>query len=350
MAVMTGIALAMLPAAGEAGAASKPRVLLVGDSITESLTLRATGWETLASITARRLAARGRHAGSGRGWVPVHDSWVAPFAGVNSQPFSPWLLTGAWQRVGYLGFGFAGLGPEGMVAIGSTGATATIANRSRSTTILYTARPGGGSLEISTPSGVRTASTGSRVATAKGITVAGSPVTITVKSGPVALSGAIERDPGRIEVMQAARPGAMAIDGYAPAQQQARRLLRASVTVIMFGTNEENRELVGSRRARDAFDRGLLQQARMSRPGRCIVVPHAPNSHSSAQQRAFRQVARRASRRINCLYREWLSGVWNGATSRAQGLTFDGIHPTRAGYLRMADAIARGLAPMLPRR
>lgn len=343
-------ALTLIAAAVPASAATKPRVLLAGDSITEALTLRKDSWETLATLTATRLRARGRAASTARGWVPIHDSWTSTFAGVSGPPFSPWVLSGPWLRLGFLSFGFEPLGPEGMVAIGSNGATATLANRSTTTTVMYTARPGGGSLTVSTPSDSKTVSASARTATAKGVTVTGSPVRIVTSGGPVAVSGALEADGSRTQLLQTARPGAMAIDGFAQAQQQARKLLRASITVILFGTNEENRELVGSRRARSAYDIGLMQQAKMSRPGRCIVVPHAPNNHSQAQQRAFRAVAQRAAKRINCRYRNWLAGIWDGGKSKGQGFTFDGIHPTRAGYQRLADALARGLAPELGRR
>jgi len=342
--------LLLVVSASTALGAGHPRVLFVGDSITESLALRKSGWETLASLTAKRLRARGVPTATARGWVPIHDSWASTFAGVTSAPFTPWALTGTWQRLGYLTFGFPGFGPEGMIATGSSGAGATYEARSSQTTIIYTARRGGGTLTISTPLQSKTVSANARTATAKGVTVRGKPVRLAISGGPVAVSGALEVDPARTQLMQAARPGAMAIDDYASPQQQARKLLRPTITVILFGTNEENRELVGSRYARGAYDIGLLQQARMSRPGSCVVVPHAPNSHSAAQQRAFRAVAQRAAKRINCRYRNWLSGLWDGGKSRAQGLTFDGIHPTASGYQRIANALAKGLAPLLPRR
>ena len=329
--------------------ASASRVLLVGDSITESLPLRTVTWQTLASQVGAKLHSRGFRVGTARGWIPIHSSWDSPINGVSRQPANPWQLSGPWLELGFQHLGFPAYGPEGLSATGSPGATAQIATRTAHSTIFYTAIKDGGRLSITTPRERRNFSTSARVPTGREIAINGSPISLSISGGPVRISGLVEADPQSMTLAQSARSGAMAIDSYKPAQQQARRQLKASLTVIMFGTNEENRELVGSRYARSAFDIGIYQQAKLSRPGRCVVVPHAPNIHSWSQQAAFRAVARRAAARVNCLYRPWLASVWNGSTSRTNGLTYDGIHPTPKGYGVLSSALARGLATVLPR-
>jgi lysophospholipase L1-like esterase len=164
-------------------------------------------------------------------------------------------------------------------------------------------------------------------------------------SGTVQLLGAYgETDsPGNSVVVNlVGHGGAMVADDISPNQLEALRLLRSDLTVTLRGTNDEYWEAKGhsASQTRANYLAGLQTRFRVAREtGGCIYVPHALNwRFSLAMQVVYQGLAKRAAKATGCDYANAFSSVWSASGSRQW--TVDGLHPTTAGYDRLATALA----------
>jgi lysophospholipase L1-like esterase len=70
-------------------------------------------------------------------------------------------------------------------------------------------------------------------------------------------------------------------------------------------------------------------------------VPPAPLPVKAATQRAYRRAEQRVARQEGCTFAPVLARVWRSSeASVASRLTREGVHPTQAGYRRVARALA----------
>jgi lysophospholipase L1-like esterase len=161
--------------------------------------------------------------------------------------------------------------------------------------------------------------------------------------GVTRVAGVIARsEHDDVEVNQVGRSGAQAADGLSAPNRQALTALEPTLTVLMFGTNEEGMALGGDvAEAERRLTQGVVRRARLARrSGRCVVVPHAPNNRPGPLQVRLTRAAAVAARAGGCDFRPVLSRVWgSGDDSIRRGLTTDGVHPTAAGYELMGKQI-----------
>ena len=120
---------------------------------------------------------------------------------------------------------------------------------------------------------------------------------------------------------------------------------RYAVSVFLYGYIGEITVSPGA--AARAYEQGLLTRARLARMhgGACLIVAPTPMQDVSAVQVSLVAVIEHdVARRAGCTYTTALTHLWNPGRAVAQHLlVIDGIHPTAAGYRR----IARALAPIV---
>lgn len=183
-------------------------------------------------------------------------------------------------------------------------------------------------------------------------------ITITPLDGRLRLTGVLSErtrraSRPRVEVIALGQSCACASDRFTPAQQQAVAALELDLTLILFGTNDQVKlQSSDDGATRAAVIAGLRSRGELARRhgGTCIIVPPAPNPRPPGIQREIRKLERRAAAQAGCRYAPILARLWSATTSVSAGLTDDGIHPTPAGYRRMARALASAIQsrPPLP--
>jgi lysophospholipase L1-like esterase len=78
-----------------------------------------------------------------------------------------------------------------------------------------------------------------------------------------------------------------------------------------------------------------------------VFVPHAPNTVVTAKiQSRFRAIEKEQARIDGCTYANILTNAFGPADRSVRaGLTVDTIHPTPAGYRRLARLLAALIVP-----
>jgi len=339
------VALLSAPAAQ----ARRVSIAIVGDSVQEGYTA-ADFADDFASIDPRnaglapelrRLLASRTGEQPGAGFVPAHPAL--------------WRFTGDWLHVGY-GFGAAGpFGASGYAAetTDPTG-TATIEVAEPEVSVLYWRGPGGGTFRVSAGGRTWRIPTAAARSDGGGETRLDLPTgtrTLTVTGpadgGLVRFTGLLARRPAprhatQYEVSNLAHAGRRAGEDVTPANRQAFEKLDIDLSLIMSGTTDElTSNLLHSSKELDDYDGGLRLRARVARrTGRCVIVPPAPLPVRRSIQRDYFRVARRVAGEEGCGFAPVLSRVWTSPHASVAGrLTKDGMHPTRAGYRRIAKAL-----------
>jgi hypothetical protein len=345
------LGLAFAPVAG----AKRITVAVVGDSVQEGFTA-ADYANDFASIdppragltpVLRQILAGQTGARPGTGFIPAHPAL--------------WKLSGDWLETGY-GFGTAG--PFGASGYGfettDASATATIDVAEPDVAVLYWRGPGGGTFTVA--AGGRTWPIDTSASRPDGggetwLHLPGRAGTVTI-GGPadgrlIRFTGLLARRPAprhaiQYEVSNLAHAGRRAGEDITPANRQAYERLRIDLTLIMSGTTDEmTSDYIGGSRWIKDYDGGLRYRARVARrTGRCVIVPPAPLPVKTWIQHAYFRVGKRVAREEHCTFAHLLSQVWpSSKASIAKHLTTEGIHPTRAGYVR----ISRALVPAITR-
>jgi hypothetical protein len=354
-AALLSLILCLALALATAAEAKRVTVAIVGDSVQEGFTA-ADYADNFAGIdpakagiapVLRQILSGQTHNAPGTGFIPAHPAL--------------WRLEGGWLEIGY-GFGTAG--PFGASGYGfettDPTATASIDLPERDVAVLYWRGPGGGTFTVT--AGGQSQQIDTRAAQPDGggetwlhLPAEGGTLTISgpVDGGLVRFTGLIARRPARrsgiqYEVSNLAHAGRRVGEDLTPANRQAFQRLGIDLTLIMSGTTDEMTSdyIGGSRWLRD-FEGGLRYRARQARrTGRCVIVPPAPLPVKRWVQRAYFRVDKRVAREEGCQFAHLLSHIWSSSkASIAKRLTTEGVHPTRAGYVR----IARTLLPTMAR-
>jgi lysophospholipase L1-like esterase len=335
--------LAALLAAAPAAQARSVSVAVVGDSVQEGYTVQDFADGFASSDPARAglaPALQGVLGGRGYGLVPAHRA--------------RWTLAGDWLASGY-GFGTAGpFGASGYgLETGDGAATATTQIEAGRVAVLYWRGPGGGTLTVT--AGDRTwsiATAGARSdgggetwlhlpPGATGLTVRG-----PADGGLVRFLGIRAGSSGPYDVLNLAHGGRRTGEDLTPANRQAFLALHPDVTLLLSGTVDQmTSDYAGGDRWLRDFEGGLRIRARMARrTGRCAIVPPPPLPVKASIQRSYLRAERRIAREERCTFAPVLAGVWRSPeASIARRLTREGVHPTRAGYAR----VARALVPLV---
>jgi hypothetical protein len=335
--------VAALFAAAPAAQARSVSVAVVGDSVQEGYTVQdfADGFASIdparAGLAPALQDALGR---PGDGFVPAHPA--------------RWTLSGDWLATGY-GFGTAG--PFGASGYGletrDGAAAATTRIEHGRVAVLYWRGPGGGTLTVT--AGDRTWS----IATAGARSDGGGETWLHLPLGATALTvrgpadgglvrflGVHARSSGRYAVLNLAHGGRRTGEDLTAANRQAFLALHPDVTLLLSGTVDEmTSDYAGGDRWLRDFEGGLRVRARLARrTGRCAIVPPAPLPVRASIHRAYLRAAQRIAREEGCTFAPVLARVWRSPeASIARRLTREGVHPTRAGYAR----VARALVPLV---
>jgi lysophospholipase L1-like esterase len=324
------------------------KVVLAGDSIVEGCEYRVPGHTGgIADAVRRALRARGLRAG-GRGYIPAHDARGS----TPEFPRSYWPLeyAGAWSFEGTFGAAPSAFAPDGFSSstVGVDSALSATLSADR-VGLLYGIAPDGGRFTLAL--GDRKQRVNARgPSPATGVKWLPAPDSVDrlrisgIAGGVARVAGVIaRREHDDVEVNQVGRSGAQAVDGLSAPNRQALTALEPTLTVLMFGTNEEGMALGGNvAEAERRLTQGIVRRAQLARrSGRCVVVPHAPNNRPGQLQARLTRAAAVAARAGGCGFRPVLSEVWrSGDDSIRRSLTTDGVHPTAAGYELMGKQIA----------
>jgi lysophospholipase L1-like esterase len=354
---------------------SRVRIGLSGDSIVEG-----TGVTSTTGLQAA-LRARLRRVGydaAGWGYVPAHGPALRmePDGTVLA---APWRYHGDWTFVGLPPF-FDPVSPIShrvRSGFGADGHAAETASPFASTTarisgdrfaVLFARGPDAGKFRFSVDGVGRTVDAHASTLDGGGIEWVAARrrgrgrhvITVTPLDGRLRFTGVLSErtrrgSRPRVEVISLGHSCSCAGDHFARAQRQAVAALGLDLTLILFGTNDQAKLQAGDGDAtRAGVLAGLRARGELARRhgGRCIIVPPAPNPRPPGIQREIRRLERRAAAEAGCRYAPILARLWSGSTSVSAGLTTDGIHPTPAGYERMALALAHAIQsrPPLPPR
>ena len=158
-------------------------------------------------------------------------------------------------------------------------------------------------------------------------------------------TGLIARNPAprqgvQYEVSNLAHAGRRTGEDLTPQNREAFARLGIDVTLILSGTVDEmTSDYCGGERWLTEFQAGLRTRAADARrTGRCVIVPPAPLPVGRAIARAYLRVEQRVARQVGCTFVPVLARVWRSPGASVAGRpTHEGIHPTRAGYARMAQ-------------
>jgi hypothetical protein len=330
--------------------ARRVTVAVVGDSVQEGYTVEdyannfATANPARTGLTPVLRDALARATGNrpGTGFIPVHPAL--------------WRFSGQWLRTG---FDFGSAGPIGASGYGAETAdptaTATIAVPERQVAVLYHRGPDGGAFTVS--AGGRSWRIDTQAPQPDGggetwLTLPGRARTLTVSgpvngAGVVRFTGLIARKPAprdgiQFEVSNLAHAGRRTGEDLTPDNEQAFARLHIDVTLLMSGTVDEmTADYIGGDRWINEFEGGLRTRARVARrTGRCVIVPPPTLPVAPAVTQGFMDVEKRVAREEGCTFAPVLEHVWASPNASIAGrLTHEGIHPTRAGYARVASKL-----------
>jgi hypothetical protein len=173
-----------------------------------------------------------------------------------------------------------------------------------------------------------------------------------VNTGNLVFDGVIRYPTSGISLDVLGHAAALTQDNLDPGEVADLKLLGATQTIILYGTVEEYEENNGGLTPHTAevdfvdglYERSVIAQA----SGTCVFVSHAPNTVVSAKiQARFRQIEKEQARLDGCAYSNILANAF-GPPSRSvkAGLTVDTIHPTPAGYKKLAALLAKLIVPV----
>ncbi|HEY8583604.1 MAG TPA: GDSL-type esterase/lipase family protein [Capillimicrobium sp.] len=338
---------ALLAAPAAAPAAERVPVAIVGDSIVEASHPGLPEGDGLLPRLRAELARRGLDPGAG-GFVASHPAQLAPVQ-LSAPPSGPWDYEGAWAWL-TRAYGI----PSPLVSwTANAEASASLpAPQAEHATLLYLRGPLQGAFTFR--AGAATAEVqGDSAELGVGMRTLPLPrdgdrtIEVTdARDGGIGLIGAFlrrEPRPGRtqVELTAIAAGGAQAADPTSAAEDAGLAALRPRLTVIILGTNDG----IGYARSRDpaaldALREGLARRgARAAATGACLIAPPARAHFPADVHAAIRAEVRAAARASGCRQLPILA-----ALDRDPSLTVDGVHPSSAGYARLAAALAPRVA------
>jgi lysophospholipase L1-like esterase len=365
------LSVVAMPPAANSFAFSSVRIGLTGDSIVED--------GGVTSTTGLRAALRARmqrigYDATGWGYVPAHGSALRMHPD-GSVVAPPWRYRGDWTFIGLPPF----FDPASPIAhrlrsrFGADGRAAeTTSPLARATArisgdrfaVLFVRGPDAGRFRVSVDDKERTVDAHASKLDGDGIAWLTAPrrsqgrhvITVTPLDGVLRFTGVLTEprrraSRPRVQVIALGQSCACASDRFGLAQQQALAALKLDLTLIMFGTNDQVRLQASDGDAtRAAVVARLRSRGELARRngGTCIIVPPAPNHRPLDIQRELRKLERRAAALAGCRYAPVLDRLWSATTSVTAGLTEDGIHPTPAGYQRMARVLANAIRSRPP--
>jgi lysophospholipase L1-like esterase len=335
-----GLALAAIgPLAGgpaaDAAAQKVRRVLVSGDSVTESATLAPADVHSqgLDGALLNALAKRG---------VPATDGYLRAH-GLSLNAGVAAVVVGSLHYDGDWAYAQTDGGPDGYASVTvKPGAAVSFPPGTPRIRLLYT---GSTPLVYYHAKQVPLAADGT-------VTLPDARARVkVVNTGNLVFDGVIRYPTSGISLDVLGHAAALTTDGLQPGEVGQLRLLDASQTLILFGTVEEYEQNNGGLTPHTAqvdFVNGLYQRAQIAEAtGTCVFVSHAPNTViSAAIQARYRAIEKREARLDGCAYSNILANAF-GPTKQSvrAGLTVDTIHPTPAGYRRMAGLLAQLIVP-----
>lgn len=313
------------------------RVVVSGDSVTESATLDPSLVHS-QGLDGSLLAAISRRG------VPVTDGYLRAH-GLSLKDGAAAVVVGSLHYDGSWAYAQVDGGPDGYSsATVIPGAAVSFPPGTTQIRVLYTG---------STPTVVYH---GQPVAIAADGTVTLPDATARVKlvnTGAIVFDGIVRYPTRGVSLDVLGHAAALTMDGLDPGEVDALRVLDATQTMILYGTVEEFEENNGGLTPHTAevdFANGLHQRAAIAQAsgGSCVFVSHPPNTVVAAKiQARFRVIEKEQAKLDGCAYSNILGNAFGPPTKSVKaGLTLDTIHPTPAGYRRMAALLARLIVPV----
>ena len=368
VATCAGALAACLPAtatpaatAATATGTNRVTVALFGDSVTQGLVIPDYLTEGLAPQLSRAETAYGYTPG-GVGLLPA-DEYLWHFnrsalAGFATPPADGWALYGyesTTRTVPSLD------GPSGWAATTSSPrATASITVSEPDVEVLYATTPYPDTFTVTSGSRAWTLNTwrpGASAATEAPLSLGPGRHTLTVhgpRNGLLTFTGIIAARPAptdgtQLEIDNLGHAGRAPDTDLAPRVEQAILLRHYDLSVFLYGYIAALEASPGA--TADTYRQALLTRARLARTrgGRCLIVAPAPLPEPAATIRLVASLDQGVARQAGCTYTTVLTHLWRDPQAAIdQGLTVvDGIHPTPAGYARMAAALAPVVARLL---
>ncbi|HEY5196457.1 MAG TPA: SGNH/GDSL hydrolase family protein [Solirubrobacteraceae bacterium] len=331
--------LAICFAAGSAADAAGQgirRVVITGDSVTESSTLAPDLVHSQGLDGSLLSALRKRGVAASDGYLRSHGTSLHD--GVAAVVVGPLHYDGQW------GYAQTAGGPDGYASVTVTpGAAVSFPPGTRRLRLFFT-----GSIPRVYYRGKQLPIGASDIVT---LPDARARVKL-VNTGNLVFDGVMRYPTSGISLDVLGHAAALAQDNLDPGEAAQLRLLAPTLTIILFGTVEEFEESNGGLTPHTAeadFVNGLRERARIAHAsGTCVFVSHTPNAIvGPGIQARFRVIEKEQAKRDGCAYSNILANAF-GPLSEAgkSGLTIDTIHPTPAGYLRMAALLAKLIVPV----
>jgi lysophospholipase L1-like esterase len=312
------------------------RVVVAGDSVTESATLAPADVhdEGLDGSLLAALKARG---------APATDGYIRAH-GLSLNDDQAAVVFGSLHYDGAWAYAQTDGGPDGYASVSVVpGAAVSFPPGTKRIRLLYTGSTPvvyyhQQTVPIATDGTVNLPDASARVK--------------LVNTGNLVFDGVIRYPTSAISLDVLGHAAALTQDNLEPAEVAQLKLLNATQTIILYGTVEEYEENNGGLTPHTAevdFVDGLYQRSQIAEDsGTCVFVSHAPNTVvSAAIQTRFRQIEKQQARLDGCAYSNILANAF-GPPSRSvkAGLTLDTIHPTPAGYRRLAALLAQLIVPV----
>jgi hypothetical protein len=312
------------------------RVVISGDSVTESATLAPADVqrEGLDGSLLTALRARG---------VAASDAYIRSH-GLSLNNGAAAVVPGSLHYDGAWAYGETDGGPDGYVSVTvKPGAAVSFPPGTRQIRLLYS---GSTPLAYYHQQQVPVAADGTIE-----LPDASARVKL-VNTGSLVFDGVIRYPTSGIGLDVLGHAAALTQDNLDPNEVAELRLLDPAQTIVLYGTVEEYEENNGGLTPHTAevdFVNGLTQRAEIARAsGTCVFVSHAPNTVVTATiQARFRVIEKEQAKLDGCTYSNILKNVFGPATRSVKaGLTIDTIHPTPAGYRRLAGLLATLIVPV----
>jgi hypothetical protein len=315
------------------------RVVIAGDSVTESATLAPADVHAEGLDGSLLAALKARGATATDGYIRSH--------GLSLNDDQAAVVVGSLHYDGVWAYAQTDGGPDGYASVTvEPGAAVSFPPGTTQIRILYT---GSTPLAYYHEQQVPIAADGTITLPDVGARVK------LVNTGNLVFDGVIRYPTSGISLDVLGHAAALTQDALEPGEVAQLRLLDPNQTIILYGTVEEYEENNGGLTPHTAevdFVNGLTQRAAIARAsGTCVFVSHPPNTVVTATiQARFRMIEKEQARIDGCTYSNILKNAFGPASKSVKaGLTIDTIHPTPAGYKKLAALLARLIVPV-PRK